>query len=265
MTEKTGMRRSEYRILGITGGVGAGKSTVLSYLKERYGACLLEADRIGHQVQQPGEPCFDQIVAAFGKEILQDGGAIDRRRLGNIVYADREKMVRLNQIVHPAVKERIRREIDRICRENVRNLDETAGIQKKSPAETAGNPKEPFAESKARNEICGHRKQARDTDISVPFVLIVIEAALLLEDHYDEICDEVWYIYADEQTREERLVQSRGYSREKVRQILSNQMSEEEFRLRCPVVIDNSGSDLNDTYTQIDQALCMLRNAQQDG
>ncbi|MCD7885933.1 MAG: dephospho-CoA kinase [Lachnospiraceae bacterium] len=197
------------RILGVTGGVGAGKSTVLSYLKNHYGAYLLEADRIGHQVQQPGEPCYERIVAAFGDEILKEDGTIDRGRLGTIVYADREKMTRLNQIVHPAVKERIRSEIDRISRENAEN----------------------------------------------PFVLFVIEAALLLEDHYDEICDEVWYIYADEQTREERLMQSRGYSREKVRQIFFNQMSEEEFRRRCPVVIDNSGGDLNDTCVQIDQAL----------
>ncbi|MCC8045706.1 MAG: dephospho-CoA kinase [Clostridiales bacterium] len=189
-------------MLGITGGVGAGKSTVLSYLKERYGAYLLEADRIGHQMQQPGEACYEQIVEVFGKKILRQDGTIDRGKLGAIVYADREKMALLNQIVHPAVKKKIRAEI-----------------------------------------------------ASSSFILIVIEAALLLEDHYDEICDEIWYIYADEQTREKRLMQSRGYTREKVRQILSNQMSEEEFRRRCPVVIDNSGDHLADTYAQIDRVL----------
>lgn len=211
----SGVTDGECRILGITGGVGAGKSTILSYLHDHYGAYLLEADRIGHQVQQPGEPCYGQIAAAFGDEILKEDGTIDRGKLGAIVYADRGKMARLNQIVHPAVKERIRSEIDRICREK------------------AGNP----------------------------FILIAIEAALLLEDHYDEICDEIWYIYADEQTREERLRQSRGYSPEKVRQIFSDQMSEEEFRRRCPVVIDNSGRDLKDTCFQIDQALGVCYSA----
>ncbi|MCD8338490.1 MAG: dephospho-CoA kinase [Lachnospiraceae bacterium] len=190
------------KVIGITGGVGAGKSTLLSYLNEYYGACILEADKIGHQVQQPGETCWRRITEIFGREILKEDGTIDRGLLGAVVYADRKKMEQLNAIVHPAVKERI--------------LEKIASSGSK----------------------CS---------------IIVIEAALLLEDHYDEICDEVWYIYADEETRMRRLMKSRGYSREKVRQIMQNQLSEEEFRRRSQVVIDNSSDDVSRACAQADE------------
>lgn len=58
------------KVLGITGGVGAGKSTVLAYLKERYGARVIQADQVGHLLQQPGESCYRRIVELFGREIL---------------------------------------------------------------------------------------------------------------------------------------------------------------------------------------------------
>lgn len=197
------------KILGITGGVGAGKSTVLTYLKENYGAKVLEADAVGHLVQKPDTSCWKRIVDVFGPDILRENRTIDRGRLGAIVYADRDKLDELNAIVHPAVKEYICQEIDR----------------------------------------CRRTKQG---------LFIVIEAALLLEDHYDEICDEIWYIYADEKVREERLMRSRGYSQIKVRQIMENQLSEEEFRRRCRTVIDNSGNPEN-TYVQIDAALQLFQ------
>lgn len=252
-----------YKILGVTGGVGAGKSTVLSYLKDCYGAYILEADKIGHQVQQPGEPCFDQIVAAFGDEILDEDGRIDRGRLGAIVYADREKLIRLNRIVHPAVKARICGEIDRICEAAAAPSEGSAGIHEGTgTARRQAGIHEGTAAARTQARI--HEGTAavhtQDGMANLPFVLIVIEAALLLEDHYDEICDEVWYIYADEQTRVRRLIQSRGYTGEKAWQIMSNQMSEEEFRRRCPVVIDNNGEELWNTCARIDRELGRLRN-----
>ena len=67
-----------------------------------------------------------------------------------------------------------------------------------------------------------------------------MEAALLIEEHYDEICDELWYIYTREEIREARLMESRGYSREKVQQIFSSQLKEAEYRKHCSVVIDNN-------------------------
>ena len=76
----------------------------------------------------------------------------------------------------------------------------------------------------------------------------------LLEDHYDVICDELWYIHTDENVRAMRLKESRGYDDEKIASICANQKSPEEFRSACQVTIDNSG-DLADTYRQIDEQL----------
>mgnify|MGYP003479050409 CR=1 FL=1 len=82
----------------------------------------------------------------------------------------------------------------------------------------------------------------------------VVEAALLIEDHYDVICDEMWYIHTDASVRAERLKETRGYDDEKIASICANQKSPEEFRSGCQVVIDNSG-DLADTQKQIDEQL----------
>ena len=82
----------------------------------------------------------------------------------------------------------------------------------------------------------------------------VVEAALLIEDHYDVICDEMWYIHTDASVRAERLKETRGYDDEKITSICANQKSPEEFRSACQVVIDNSG-DLTGTQKQIDEQL----------
>ena len=89
--------------------------------------------------------------------------------------------------------------------------------------------------------------------------IFVVEAALLIEDKYDEICDELWYIYADENVRMHRLMKNRGYSVEKIRGILANQLSEEEFESHCDFEIDNSG-DFQDTVRQIEQRMRMYES-----
>ena len=188
-------------ILGITGGVGCGKSAVLDILEKEYGAYVIQADIVAHELMEPGQTSYQAIVEHFGQGILAENGRIDRKALGAIVFADEESLVVLNSLTHPAVKAEIRRRIE---------------------------------ESQNR--------------------FIVIEAALLLEDHYDEICDEIWYIYADKEVRFQRLAASRGYTREKSQSMMDNQMSEEELRRRCQAVIDNSGT-LEETKAALDVML----------
>ena len=84
--------------------------------------------------------------------------------------------------------------------------------------------------------------------------LFFVEAALLIENGFDKICDEMWYIYARESVRRERLGRSRGYSEEKITAIMGKQLSESVFRERCQVMIDNSAS-LPESIRQIDQVL----------
>lgn len=193
------------KIIGITGGVGAGKSEILKYLKEKHGAVVVEADKVGHLLMEPGGACYYNIVEKFGSSILNGDQTIDRGKLGKIVFADQALLESLNKIIHPAVKAWIVSEIAK--------------------------------------ERAYHRKE-----------LFVIEAALLLEDHYDAICDELWYIDTDEEVRRVRLKENRGYSEEKIDSIMANQKSPEEFRTACQAVICNN-EHLADTYAQIDRQL----------
>jgi dephospho-CoA kinase len=193
-TEET-VRQGEasMRVIGLTGGIGAGKSRLLDFLKEAYGARVFQADEAGHQVMEPGTAAYEEIERLFGRKILKDTGEIDRQALGALVFSDGEKREALNSIIHPAVKA--------LARKAVKEAREEGNV-----------------------------------------ALFVIEAALLIEDHYEEICDELWYVYADPDVRRARLRASRGYTEEKISAVFESQLSDEEFRKNCKVVIDNSGS-----------------------
>lgn len=90
------------RVVGLTGGIGSGKSSVASLLRA-LGALLIDADAIVHELQGPGSPLLGEMVAAFGPGILDANGALARETLGRIVFADAEKRARLGAIVHPRV------------------------------------------------------------------------------------------------------------------------------------------------------------------
>ncbi len=192
------------KIIGITGGVGSGKSRVLTFLEEKYGAVICQADHVAWELQRPGQKCHRQIVESFGQDIINGDGTIDRGRLGQIVFADKEELLKLNAIMHPAVKVSIKEKIK--------------------------------------------EEMTKDTP------LFVLEAALLLEDGYDEICDELWYIYTDKNVRRMRLKESRNYSDAKISDIMSSQISEEVYRKGCQVTIDNSGA-FEETARQIEEIL----------
>jgi len=89
-------------VLGLTGGIGSGKSTVSALLEAR-GAVVIDADRIVRELQQPGEPVFEAMVEAFGPGIVASDGTLDRQAVADLVFNDAEKLQQLNAIVHPAV------------------------------------------------------------------------------------------------------------------------------------------------------------------
>lgn len=192
------------KTIGITGGVGAGKSTVLSYMQSRLGACVIEADKIGHLVMEPDGPCYDRIIELFGKDVIKSDKTIDRKRVSDVVFSNGEMLAALNGIIHPAVKEYIRRRLE-------------------------------------EEKSCGRQ-------------LAVVEAALLLEDHYEVFCDEIWYIHTDQEIRIQRLMASRGYTRARAEKIIHNQASEEFFRAHADYVIENNG-DLIRTHEQIEEGI----------
>jgi dephospho-CoA kinase len=98
------------KIIGITGIIGSGKSTVAGFLRE-LGAEVINADEIGHQVYEPGTTGWSKMVAAFGDEILTKGGQIDRSKLGQIVFESNTARARLNSITHPLITREIQAQL----------------------------------------------------------------------------------------------------------------------------------------------------------
>lgn len=192
------------KVLGITGGVGSGKSRILEYLRNEYGAVVFQLDEVAKELQQKGRSCYTQIIERFGEEVVAADGELNREKLAQIVFQNEEKLKVLNEIVHPAVKLQTEKEI----------------------AEQEG----------------------KETP------LFVIEAALLPTAGYEEICDEMWYIYTEETVRRGRLKASRGYTDEKITDMIQSQPLEAVYRRGCTAVIDNSGS-FEETKKQIGELL----------
>ncbi|MCI8797961.1 MAG: dephospho-CoA kinase [Dorea sp.] len=159
------------KIIGITGGVGAGKTQILEYLNNRYGATICQTDAVGRKLQKKGTKCFEDIVECFGTGILDE---------------------------------------KKVAKEKRKNTN-----------------------------------------------LFIIESALLIESHYDQMCDEVWYVHVDAKTRKKRLVYARGYDPRKVDDIIAAQLPKEEFMKHCDRVIDNSNI-FEETQMQLDRIIADL-------
>ena len=98
-------------VIGLTGGIGTGKSEVTRLL-QALGAIVINADRVGHEAYNPGSESWQQVVEAFGEDVLQPDGEIDRRKLGAIVFSDPEQLARLNRIMHPRMARIVAEELE---------------------------------------------------------------------------------------------------------------------------------------------------------
>ena len=101
--------------VGLTGGIGCGKSTVAAMMAE-LGCRVLNADKMAHALIAPGEPAYNDVVRKFGRDILASDGSVDRARLAALVFADGGKLASLNAIVHPRVLRELDRELERLAR-----------------------------------------------------------------------------------------------------------------------------------------------------
>ena len=189
------------KVIGITGGVGCGKSTVLSLIKEHFNAYVIMADDVAKEIMTKGSEGYNAVIEFFGKSILADDGQINKSVLADIIFSNPNKRMVLNSIVHPLVKKKI---VEQITSLKIQNI----------------------------------------------YDYVFVEAALLIEDHYNVFLDEMWYIYAPEAIRKKRLMESRGYSQAKIENIFKSQLWEKEFRDNCDVVIDN-GQNLDDTLHEL--------------
>lgn len=106
------------RVIGLTGGIGSGKSTVSKYLAE-LGAAIIDADKVGHEAFQPGTEAWREVVATFGRDILTPQGEIDRKKLGAIVFDNPVALAQLNGIMHPKMGDMMKAQIDEYRRQGV--------------------------------------------------------------------------------------------------------------------------------------------------
>lgn len=192
------------RKIGITGGIGAGKSYVLEIIKNNCKCVILKADDVANDLKLPGRVCYEPVIKLLSEDILDENGYIDKTKMSGKIFEDEKLLKKVNAIIHPAVKKYI--------------LDAFASAERDG------------------------------------YEYFFLEAALLIEDHYREILDEIWYIRAPRELRIQRLVDSRGYSRQKAESIIEKQLSDEEFIHNSDRVIDNSDS-YEKVYEQIKEIL----------
>lgn len=186
-------------IIGVMGGVGSGKSTVLNYLENNYEANIIEADKVAKEVMLPGNDVYNEIVKIFPEVIVDN--KIDSKKLAEIVFNNKEQLEKLNSITHPG----------------------------------------------AVKEIVSRIKSSKNR-------IIVVESAILLGSGVEQYCDELWFVFCNRDTRIKRLMQTRGYSKEKCISVIESQPADEEYNKAADEFIDNSYSEEN-TREQIDLIL----------
>ena len=101
------------KIIGITGGVGSGKSEVLTYIGKNFDATVLQADEAAHLLMQPGQACYKPLLELLGPGFTDASGNFDRKKMSSVVFRDEKMRLKVNEIVHPSVKKYIRKAIER--------------------------------------------------------------------------------------------------------------------------------------------------------
>jgi dephospho-CoA kinase len=108
-------------VIGLTGNLGTGKTTV-SQMLAKLGATIIDADKLGHELLQPGTETHGEILAAFGRSILKPNGEIDRNKLGKLVFADAKALNKLNQIIHPRISEMVKQKIEEYRKADIQTV-----------------------------------------------------------------------------------------------------------------------------------------------
>ncbi len=191
-------------IVGLTGASGSGKGYLSSLLSDK-DICIIDTDRVYHKMISSPSPCVEALVSAFGEEIRDKKGGIDRAALGSIVFLSKEKLEQLNSIAHRFIREK--------CNEII--------------------------------EICGSK-------------IVILDAPVLFESGFDDMCDLTVGVVASEEIRIERIIKRDGISREKAYVRIKNQHSDDWFREKCDIVIENDGGELKGKAHELKNRLMRL-------
>lgn len=196
-------RRNPGRLLvGVTGSIGTGKSTVARMLEE-LGAPVIDFDVLSRQVMEPGQPAYHDIVAYFGEQVLNEDQTLNREKLREIVFRDLEKRKKLESFTHPRIGEAYQKRVEELSQ--------------------GGHP-----------------------------IIIQVVVPLLIETQMQAMFDHLLMVYAPEEIQLQRIMARDGIGEELALKIIRSQMSSEEKKGYCDLVVDNSGS-LKETRRQVDE------------
>lgn len=222
-------KRVRVRRIGITGGIASGKSTVTTLLRQK-GFTVLDADAIYHQLIAKDGALLPRLVDAFGEDILATDGTLNRRLLGERVFADEMQRKKLDALTHPAVY----KALDDLAQETIRHwesVEESVGSDVHQPA------------------VCATEKQAnRLLFFDVALLMETITVARLLR------LDSIWLVTASEAVRKKRVMLRDGLSAEEAEKRMAAQMSEAEKRKRASVILPNE-TDMAHLEKIVDEAI----------
>lgn len=206
------------RIIGLTGGISTGKTTVSDYLATVHQLPVLDADIFARDAVKLGSPVLEAIVNRYGTGILLDDGNLNRGQLGNIIFNNPAERHWIEQQIHPYVRRRLQEGIQKIL------------VPQQPPAKNNGKIQ------------------------STPTTPIVLVVPLLFEAKMTDLVTEIWVVYAPRALEIERLIKRDGLTEEQAIARIDSQMSIEEKASLADVVLDNS-STIDHLIQQIDAAL----------
>ena len=190
------------RLIGLTGGIGTGKTTVSNYLNKTYHLPIWDADIYARKAVQPGSLILESIVEHYGTNILLPNGNLNRQKLGEIVFNNQEELLWLEKQIHPYVRDRFEQNIQQFVIKN--------------------------------NEPGYH------TSSQYPTAVLVVP--LLFEAKMTDLVTEIWVTYTSPQQQIERLMKRDGLSQEQAYTRINHQMSLEDKCQQADVVLDNSST-----------------------
>jgi dephospho-CoA kinase len=200
-------------LLGVTGSIATGKSTVAAMLEE-LGARTIDFDVLSRVVVEPGKPAWKDIVAFFGEQILHQDQTLNREKLREIVFKDMEKKKKLEGFQHPRIGEEFMQLVKQFAQED-------------------------------------------------PNAIIQVVVPLLIEVNMHPLFHNLLMVYADEEEQKKRLMRRDGASEEMAMSMIRSQLSAEEKKGFCDLIVDNSGS-LEETRKQVEKIWQALKKIQRE-
>ena len=191
-------------LIGLTGGIASGKSTVIQYIRYQ-GYPVIDADKLGHKVLEPGNPGYSKVIEKFGKGILNKDKTVNRLILGGIVFSDPSKLKTLNEISHPIIAEMVLKEFKSLVSKDSKGI-------------------------------------------------VFLEAALLIEANWYNMCHFTWVVTLDSKDAIRRLQKRDGLGESEAKSRLESQLTAKERLGFADVVLRNDGSR-KDLLSQTQQAL----------